>query len=96
MDLKIYNSIEDFFEKNKGKKMAFFSSHGVNDFWDIPYEKDMFLIFGKESSGLPDEILEQNKEHCYRIPILSDKIRSLNLANAVSIAVYEGVRRLKM
>ncbi len=94
LDLKIYESIEDFFEQHQDKKMAFFSSHGTKDFWDIPYENDLFLIFGKESSGLPPNITEEYKDHCYKIPILSDKIRSLNLANAVSIAVYEGLRRL--
>lgn len=95
IDLKIYDSIENFFEINKDVKMAFFSSHGEKEYWDINYSSEMFLVFGKESVGLPDKILETYKEQLYKIPIFNSKIRSLNLANAVSIVVYEGIRNLK-
>jgi tRNA (cytidine/uridine-2'-O-)-methyltransferase len=93
--LKIYESADEFFEINKDKKMAFFSSHGEKNYWDVDFTDEMFLIFGKESSGLASEIIETNKDILYMIPILSPHIRSLNLANAVSVVVYEGIRRLK-
>jgi tRNA (cytidine/uridine-2'-O-)-methyltransferase len=55
----------------------------------------MFLVFGKESQGLPKEIIERNHSNSFKIPMYSEKIRSLNLANAVSIVVYEGLRNLE-
>ena len=96
ISLKIYESVEEFFELNKDQKMVFFSSHGKKDFWDIPFTYDMFLVFGKESVGLSSEIIENNAESVYKIPIYSEHIRSLNLANAVSIVVYEGIRNLNL
>ncbi len=88
-----YESVEDFFTQHKDKKMVFFSSHGKQDFWSIDYQDEMFLIFGKESSGLAKEITEMHTENLYKIPLFSPHIRSLNLANAVSIVLYEGLRR---
>lgn len=93
--LHIYESIEDFFEKNRGKQFAFFSSHGSQDYISIDYQDEMFLIFGKESVGLPKELVAANSSKVYQIPIFSPHIRSLNLANSVSIVVYEGIRSLK-
>jgi len=94
LDVQIYESAEEFFEMHRDKKMAFLSSHGEKEFWDIDFEEDMFLIFGKESTGLGKELLKEHSELTYRIPLFSDKVRSLNLANAVGIVVYEGIRRL--
>ncbi len=96
ISLFTYESKEEFFEVHKDKKMAFFSSHGEKKHWDINFEDEMFLIFGKESVGLPKEIIENNKERCYQIPIHSEHVRSLNLANAVSVVVYEGNRQLAL
>jgi len=95
LDVVIYESQQDFFSKNKDKKMVFLSSHGTQDYWDINYTEDLFLVFGKESVGLPSEITEENKSQLYKIPIHSPHIRSINLANAVSVVVYEGLRRLR-
>ncbi|WP_304235040.1 tRNA (cytidine(34)-2'-O)-methyltransferase [Jiulongibacter sediminis] len=94
VDLDIYENIEEFFEKNKENQMAFLSSHGEKDYLQIPYQDDVFLVFGKESKGLPKSITENFKNQLYKIPIHSKSIRSLNLSNAVSIVVYEGLRRL--
>lgn len=94
VDIIIYENTEEFFNKNSGKPMAFFSSHGANEYWSINYEKELFLIFGKESVGLDKNILQKNITDVYKIPILSQHIRSLNIANAVSIVVYEGIRQL--
>ena len=95
LDVQIYDSIEAFFEMHMTSKFAFFSSHGKTSHWDVPFQDHMFIIFGKESVGLPKPILEQHKERLYNIPLYSDYIRSLNLANAVGIVVYEGLRQLK-
>ena len=75
--------------------MAFFSSHGEKEYWSIDFEDEMFFIFGKESVGLSKEILESNEDDTYKIPIFSPHVRSLNLANAVSVVVYEGIRNIK-
>lgn len=95
ISLTIYESADEFFSVNKNKKMAFLSSHGKKDYYSIDFEDDMFFIFGKESSGLSQEILSANSDNLYKIPIHSTHVRSLNLANAVSIVVYEGLRNLK-
>jgi tRNA (cytidine/uridine-2'-O-)-methyltransferase len=72
--------------------MVFFSSHGKQEHWSIDFEDDMFLIFGKESVGLPTEITDAYKNKLHKIPLYSTRIRSLNLANAVGIVVYEGLK----
>ena len=76
--------------------MPIFSSHGTKTHWDINFKDDLFLIFGKESKGLPEEVTAQNTNNLYKIPLHSHHIRSLNLANAVSIVVYEGLRQLSL
>lgn len=95
LDVHYYDSTEDFFEMHKGKKMAFLSKRGSKVFWDIEFEEGMFLIFGKESTGLDSDLLDRHASQTYRIPIHSDKVRSLNLANAVGIVAYEGLRSLE-
>ena len=93
--ISTYENAAEFFAKHQKKKMAFLSSHAEKDYWDIPYEEDLFLIFGKESVGLPKDILEKHSEHLYKIPLFSEHVRSLNLANAVAIVAYEGIKALK-
>ncbi len=95
ISLFIYESIDDFYAKNKDKQFAYFSSHGTQDYYAVDYKDDMFLVFGKESKGLPENIVTENANLVYNIPIYSTHIRSLNLANSVSIVVYEGIRNLK-
>ncbi len=95
LSLYTYENIDEFYEIHKDKKMVYFSSHGTQNLWTIPYIDELFLIFGKESVGLPKAMIEANKEQLYKIPLYSPHIRSLNLANAVSIAVYEGLKHLK-
>lgn len=95
ISLKIYESAEEFFSINGDKNLVFFSSHAEKSYLSIDYEDEMFLVFGKESEGLSKSIVEANCDRLYKIPIYSDHVRSLNLANAVSIVVYEGLRNLK-
>ena len=94
LSVSIYDSIEDFFNKNEDKNMVFLSSHGTQDHWSIDFEDDMFLIFGKESVGLPKDLIEKHSDKLFKIPLYSKHVRSLNLANAVSIVVYEGLKKL--
>jgi tRNA (cytidine/uridine-2'-O-)-methyltransferase len=95
ISLHIYENVEDFYAKHQGKNMVYFSSHGTQDYWSVDYKDDMFLVFGKESIGLSREITDKNTDKLYKIPVLSNKVRSLNLANAVSVVVYEGLRNIR-
>ena len=74
--------------------MVYLTSHAERDHYSIDYSDNMFFVFGKESVGLPKDIISVNKDQSFKIPIYSDHIRSLNLANAVSVVVYEGLRHL--
>ncbi|WP_213523090.1 tRNA (cytidine(34)-2'-O)-methyltransferase [Nonlabens sp.] len=95
IELTIYEDTEDFFEKNKNRKMVFLSSYGTKDYTEIPYQKDVMLVFGKESKGLPSTITERFKNDLYKIPQYSEHLRSINLANAVAVVTYEGLRQLR-
>ena len=95
LDVQIYDSIEAFFQQHDDKSFAFFSSHGNKSHWEIEFQDDLFLVFGKESVGLSKSLIDRYKDHTYKIPMFSEHIRSLNLANAVSIIVYEGLRQLR-
>ena len=90
----IYDNKNDFFTKNRGKEMVFLSVCGSKNYNSIPYKKDLFLIFGKESLGIDKELITQNQENVYKIPINNRYVRSLNLANAVSIVVFQGLNKL--
>ena len=94
LSVTYYENIDEFFNEHKDKDMAFLSSHGQQNHWDIPYKKDMFLIFGKESVGLSESITDAFPQQLYRIPLYSEHIRSLNLSNAVGIIVYEGLKQV--
>ena len=93
--LFLYENLEEFYERNENQEMVYFSSHGEKSYWDVDYEDELFLIFGKESVGLPQNIINNNLDKTYKIPIYSSHVRSLNLANAVSVVVFEGLRNIK-
>lgn len=94
LQITYYENIDEFFKINNDKNMVFLSSHGTKNHWDIPFEDNMFLVFGKESAGLPKTITEANPDKLFKIPLYSEHVRSLNLANAVSITVYEGLKHI--
>jgi tRNA (cytidine/uridine-2'-O-)-methyltransferase len=94
LTITYYDSVDDFFNINKDENMVFLSSHGHKTHWDIPFKDNIFLIFGKESVGLPKTLTEKHAEKLYKIPLYSSHVRSLNLANAVGSVVYEGLRQL--
>ncbi len=95
LDVKIYENLDEFLSTHQDKKMAFFSSHGKKDHWSVDFTDDMFLIFGKESKGLPRQLVKDHSDSVYKIPLFSEHIRSLNIANAVGIVVYEGLRNIR-
>lgn len=89
-----YENLAEFYSKNEGANMVYLSSHGEQNYTKIDFQENQFLIFGKESVGLPKELLSKNTDKTFHIPIQSKHVRSLNLANSVSIVVYEGLRAL--
>ena len=89
LDVTRYLNYEDFLEKNPGAVIYMASTKAPNG---VSYEDGCYLMFGKESAGIPEEILAQNRERAVRIPML-DKIRSLNLGNSVAIVLYEALRQ---
>ena len=95
ISVNIYENIEEFFKKNNDVNMVYFSSYATKNYTTINFQDDMFFLFGKESVGLSKEITVKNLDNLYKIPIYSKHVRSLNLANAVSIVVYEALRNLK-
>ena len=94
ISLKVYDSIDEFYSLNMGKKMVYLSAKGTKTFWSIDFQDDLFLIFGRESSGLPKSITDEKSHELYKIPLFSKHVRSINIANAVSVVVYEGIRKL--
>jgi tRNA (cytidine/uridine-2'-O-)-methyltransferase len=91
-----YDSIEDFFEKNKGGEFFFITKFGQKNHSDFDYsniEKDYYFIFGKETTGLPKNVIEENIDRALRIP-MNDNVRSLNLSNTAAILIYEALRQL--
>ncbi|MBR4910797.1 MAG: tRNA (uridine(34)/cytosine(34)/5-carboxymethylaminomethyluridine(34)-2'-O)-methyltransferase TrmL [Clostridia bacterium] len=91
LDITYYDGLDDFFKKNSGE-FYYFTTKGRNTYSDIDYPDNVYLFFGKETKGLPEELLIKNPERCVRIPMAED-IRSLNLSNSVAIAVYEVLRQ---
>jgi len=94
VDVRTYESLGAFMSVHKNAHFAFLSSKGSQPHYDIDYRDEMFLVFGKESVGLPEHLVADYPDQLYQIPIFSQHIRSLNLANAVSIIVYDGLRCL--
>ena len=92
LDVTRYLNYEDFLEKNPGAVIYMASTKAPNVYTEVSYEDGCYLMFGKESAGIPEEILAKNQERAVRIPML-DKIRSLNLGNAVAIVLYEALRQ---
>ena len=92
LDITYYDGLDDFFSKHKDISIYYFSTKAPRAYTEISYGDEVFLMFGKETKGLPEELLFENKDKCVRIP-MRDKLRSLNLSNSVAIAVYEVLRQ---
>lgn len=92
IDLHYYDNFEHFLQTNSDAKIYMATTKAKNTYCDVQYEKNSFIMFGKESAGIPEEILLKNKENCIRIPMF-EKYRSLNLANSVAVILYEALRQ---
>ena len=92
LDITVYDSTEDFFEKTKGGQYYYFSTKAQHIHSDISYPDGAYLLFGKETAGLPEKLLHDNPDTAVRIPMISEA-RSLNLSNSVAVAVYEVLRQ---
>lgn len=92
LDVTYYDSYEDFLSKNKDAAMYYFSAKGRHCYTDIEYPEGVFLVFGRESVGLPEELVLENIDRSVRIPMLKN-LRCLNLSNSVAIATYEILRQ---
>ena len=92
LNITFYDSTEDFFEKNKGGTFFYFTTKAEQAYTDITYPNNCFLVFGKETKGLPEELLKANHDSCVRLP-MRGIIRSLNLSNAVAVGIYEVLRQ---
>ena len=93
LNITVYENIDEFFEKNQNSAFYFFTTKGKKNYCDVTYRDEDYLIFGRETKGLDEDLLKANYDNAVRIPMKQD-IRSLNLSNAVAIAVYEAYRQL--
>ncbi len=92
LDVTVYDNYGDFLEKNPGAVVYMATTKAERTYCDVRYEDGCYIMFGKESAGIPEEILKENRERCVRIPMLEGK-RSLNLSNSASIILYEALRQ---
>lgn len=95
VNIQYYDSLDEFFEKNEAGEFFFLTKYGEKPHSTFDYsdqQKDYFFIFGRETSGLPNEVIEQNKDKALRVP-MNDHVRSLNLSNTAAILVYEALRQ---
>lgn len=95
LDYTLYDDWDDFLDKNQGKgTFYYFTRYGKKPHTSFSYadEKDHYFIFGKESTGIPKEILKRDLEHCMRIP-MTENVRALNLSNCCAIVIYEALRQ---
>ncbi|MHB1152772.1 MAG: tRNA (uridine(34)/cytosine(34)/5-carboxymethylaminomethyluridine(34)-2'-O)-methyltransferase TrmL [Eubacteriales bacterium] len=92
LDIKYYDSLSSFLSYAKDEKLFFFTTKAKKRYSDILYPERVFMLFGKETAGLPEELLYDNAESCVRLP-MRNNLRSLNLSNTVAVAVYEALRQ---
>ena len=92
MSYTVYENFEDFLEKNPDAKCYFASTKAARSYCEVRYQPNDYLVFGRETRGLPEELLRANYEKCVRIPMRAEA-RSLNLSNSVAIVLYEALRQ---
>ena len=92
LDVTTYIDFQDFMEKNPGAKIYMATTKAPKVYTEVNYEPDCYIMFGKESAGIPEEILKANPDTCVRIPMIGET-RSLNLSNSVAIVLYEALRQ---
>ncbi len=95
VNLTVHKSLSDFLELYKEEKLFFATTKGKIRYTDVDYGEDCFILFGKETKGLPEDLIKANPETSIRIPMGKDKdLRSLNLSNSVNIVLYEALRQM--
>ena len=94
VDVRLHDSWERFLAAHGGERRFFFSKKAARSYTEARYREQDFLVFGPETRGLPEELLQVEAERAFRIPMMTAAVRSLNLSNAVSIVLYEGLRQL--
>lgn len=92
LDITYYENLDDFYIRNPTACVFYFTTKAPHAYTDIHYPLPVYIMFGKETAGLPEDLLKQNLDHCVRIP-MRENLRSLNLSNSVAIAVYEILRQ---
>lgn len=92
LNITYYENTEEFFEKHKNDNIYFFTTKAPHCYSDIEFKDGDYMMFGKETAGIPEYILKSRLEQCVRIP-MRENLRSLNLSNSVAIAVYEALRQ---
>lgn len=92
LDVKTYINYQEFLDENPGARIYMATTKAKKKYTDVAYEPDCYIMFGKESAGIPEEILVENEENCVRIPMIGG-IRSLNLGNSVAVVLYEALRQ---
>ena len=92
LDLHVYEDFEEFVEKNPGARIYMATTKARKAYTEVEYKGNDFIMFGKESAGIPEEILVKHEDTSVRIPMIGE-IRSLNLSNSVSIILYEALRQ---
>ena len=92
LDITYYDGLDDFYAKNPAAEVYYFSTKAPHLYTEIEYPNPVYIMFGKETKGLPEELLHNNPDRCVRLP-MREGLRSLNLSNSVAIAVYEILRQ---
>lgn len=92
LDITYYENLDEFLTLNRGEEMFLFSTKAPKCYTDVRYPKRVFLLFGKETKGLPETLLHERLDHTVRLP-MRDGLRSLNLSNSAAVAVYEVLRQ---
>ena len=92
LDVTVYKNYQEFLEKNPGAKIYMATTKGKHVYTEVNYESDCYIMFGKESAGIPEEVLVDHPDECVRIPMVGET-RSLNLSNSVAIVLYEALRQ---
>lgn len=96
VDLKIYEDWDEFIERNPAAELYFFTTKSTNVYWGVKYPQGAYLVFGNESSGLPENFYQKYRDRMFTIPMGGKFCRSLNLANSTAIVLYEGLRQQEL
>lgn len=94
LDISLYDSFEELREKYEDSTFYFSTTKGKHYYDDVKFKQGDFIVFGRESCGLPDEIRDSDPQRCIRVPMIKTSLRSLNLSNTVAIVAYEGIRQI--